>query len=164
METINTTLFISFVILLIFETFLRGKLFKNKGINIYKNEYKLKNNYLKNNIGNTIKKDDVDIKIINEYLCFFNASRVIFPTAIGFTMYGCIEIVNDYISVRYKKPFSYFLLILLILINIINEIVNKKIMTTLIVVSIFGTISMIINIFKFQSVKLDIEYFIEYGK
>jgi hypothetical protein len=133
------------------------------GIIILKEKYTIKNNYFIENIGKTIKKDDVIINGINEHLFIFESIKHNFLERIEPTINGYIEINGNNIIVNYKKPFILIIInaIMLLFLGIIKE---QNILWILIVLIIFGGIVLILIIVKLKSIKSDIDYFINYGK
>jgi hypothetical protein len=139
---------------------LYNKIFpKGTGIIISKEKYTIKNNYFIENIGKTIKKDAVIINGINEHLFIFE-SRSGYNEPI---FNGYIEINNNNVIVIYKKPILFTIVMVLIFISM--GIIYKKIILPILIVSmIYGGIALFLNIIKFNTIKSDIDYFINLGK
>ena len=134
------------------------------GVTIYKNSYKIKNNFI-NIIGKVLKKDDIYIKIINEELCFFQSkSTVILGRHYGPIIFGFIKIKNGIVNTNYKKPFSYLILTIIFLINIINIFGVKKIIYIIIFFLFFIGILIFFNYLKVNSMRYDIDYFLNNEK
>jgi hypothetical protein len=132
------------------------------GIIISKEKYTIKNNYFIENVGKTIKKDDVIINGINEHLFIFESTKHNFLERIEPIINGYIEINDNNVIVIYKKPFILIIIIAIMLLFL--GIIKENILLMLILLIIYGGIALILIILKLKSIKLDIDYFINYGK
>ena len=151
---------ISLILLFAEVFFYHKKLVFNCGITIYREKYNTKNNILKKNIGKYYKLVDTDFKIIEENICIFSSyTNSIIESRSKPLIYGCCIYVDGVMIIIYKKPFSY---LLVFIVTVANLIIFQKEMLLIFSVIIILIISFVsaLNYFKFTAMRYDIEHFL----